>query len=333
MKPRLMDIVKGIAIGDALGSTSEFMSRQEVIRVYNEARARGVNWPFAQYGSKTHGLQPGQWTDDTDMAICMVRAGTDPEKIAASFVKWMLSGPRDIGITIRRALKIKWLYTEEPYWFGGYKVYIMNPHSEANGSLMRNGVVAGMVDSLEDAYKLSLQHGMITHYHPMPQICCLAQDYVMWSMMHGSFSWDSWLHDFSGTLHEDIKELSYDPAIKRWMDVCGSDIDKSLKRFTESWQHPTTFDPFQEDLSNGGGHCMRSFRISMWGLYYATHDDAFEGPHTLPESVFEAKGSDRIGWIAMLGHDADTYCAIAGAMMAAAGLRFSDELSRYTNVL
>lgn len=76
MNPHLMDIVKGIAIGDALGSKGEFMGRQEVIRVYSEARARGVNW-----------------TDDTDMSICMVKAGTDPEKIAASFVDWMLSGP------------------------------------------------------------------------------------------------------------------------------------------------------------------------------------------------------------------------------------------------
>lgn len=73
MNPHLMDIVKGIAIGDALGSKGEFMGRQEVIRVYSEARARGVNW-----------------TDDTDMSICMVKAGTDPEKIAASFVDWML---------------------------------------------------------------------------------------------------------------------------------------------------------------------------------------------------------------------------------------------------
>jgi ADP-ribosylglycohydrolase len=86
-----MDIVKGIAIGDALGSKGEFMGRQEVIRVYSEARARGVNW-----------------TDDTDMSICMVKAGTDPEKIAASFVDWMLSGPgpKDIGITILEALEI-----------------------------------------------------------------------------------------------------------------------------------------------------------------------------------------------------------------------------------
>ncbi|MDH7596984.1 MAG: ADP-ribosylglycohydrolase family protein [Methanothrix sp.] len=331
MNPRLTDIVKGIAIGDALGSTGEFMGRQEVIRVYSEARASGINWPFAQYGSRIHGLKPGQWTDDTDMAICMVKAGIDPEKIAASFVDWMLSGPKDIGITIRKALEIKRLHPEGPYWFGGYQVYRMHPHFEANGSLMRNGVVAGMVDSLEDAYRLSLQHGMITHYHPMPQICCLAQDYVMWSLMHDSFSWDSWLHDFSSTLYEDIRDISYDPAVKKWMDVCGSDIDKSLRRFVESWQHPAAFDPFRQDLSNGGGHCLMSFRIAMWGLYYAIHDDTFKGPQEIPECVFDAEGSDRIGWIAMLGHDSDTYCAIAGAMMAAAGLRFSEELARYAN--
>jgi len=33
----------------------------------------------------------------------------------------------------------------------------------------------------------------------------------------------------------------------------------------------------------------------------------------------------------MTTHSSDTYCAIAGAMMAAAGLRFSEELARYAN--
>jgi len=35
----------------------------------------------------------------------------------------------------------------------------------------------------------------------------------------------------------------------------------------------------------------------------------------------------------MTTHSSDTYCAIAGAMMVAAGLRFSEELARYVNLL
>ncbi|MGB9902536.1 hypothetical protein [Methanothrix sp.] len=56
-----IEMTKGIAIGDALGSTSEFMDMRGVIEVYSEAGARGVNWPFAECGSKVH-----QWEQRGD---------------------------------------------------------------------------------------------------------------------------------------------------------------------------------------------------------------------------------------------------------------------------
>ena len=49
----------GLAIGDALGTVVEFMPRGEFEPVTN---MRGGG-PF--------GLMPGQWTDDTSMALCL----------------------------------------------------------------------------------------------------------------------------------------------------------------------------------------------------------------------------------------------------------------------
>ena len=104
----LTRLLAGLAAGDSLGSTTEFCTRDQVLSAYAEHKAEG--WPWRQVGGGPFGWALGEPTDDTDMAVCMMRSyrelgSFDGEDVARRFVEWMESGPRDIGGTTARTLR------------------------------------------------------------------------------------------------------------------------------------------------------------------------------------------------------------------------------------
>ncbi len=91
----------GLACGDALGATLEFLSRDEIRARYGQLRdIVGGGWLR---------LAPGEVTDDTQMATCIAESiiatgAVDGDDLARRFVAWLHSEPKDIGTTTRRAL-------------------------------------------------------------------------------------------------------------------------------------------------------------------------------------------------------------------------------------
>lgn len=91
----------GLAIGDALGATVEFMTPTEIHHSYGiHDTIRGGGWLR---------LPVGQVTDDTTMSLALGRAiiesqGFDVVAIARAFDNWMRNKPVDIGHTVRRGL-------------------------------------------------------------------------------------------------------------------------------------------------------------------------------------------------------------------------------------
>jgi len=125
----------GLAAGDALGTTIEF-------------QAPGTFAPLSDMtGGGPFGLKPGQWTDDTSMALCLAeslleKGGFDPADQMERYCAWAERGHLsstgtcfDIGITVRTALS-KFRQTGEPYSGS------TDPYSAGNGSLMRLAPVA-----------------------------------------------------------------------------------------------------------------------------------------------------------------------------------------------
>lgn len=92
----------GLAIGDALGQPFEFCNHEMVA---------ASDW-HGEYlpGNVYKTLKPGQWTDDTKMAICLARSllnmgAFDAKDVAAEYVKWYQSRDlRGIGLQTTRAL-------------------------------------------------------------------------------------------------------------------------------------------------------------------------------------------------------------------------------------
>jgi ADP-ribosyl-[dinitrogen reductase] hydrolase len=93
----------GLAVGDALGASVEFKSPVSFESVMTIT------------GGGPFGLLPGQWTDDTSMALCpaesLIQRGFDANDQLQRYLKWHREGYLsstgrcfDIGITTREAL-------------------------------------------------------------------------------------------------------------------------------------------------------------------------------------------------------------------------------------
>ena len=92
----------GVAVGDALGATLEFVDRAEVGRRWGELREIvGGGWL---------GLAPGEWTDDTEMTLAVAEGILDdPDDplphVGERFLRWKATNPPDIGVTIAAVLR------------------------------------------------------------------------------------------------------------------------------------------------------------------------------------------------------------------------------------
>ncbi|MHC4136638.1 MAG: ADP-ribosylglycohydrolase family protein [Planctomycetota bacterium] len=120
----------GLACGDAVGTTVEFQPRGTFARVTD------------MVGGGPFHLEPGQWTDDTSMALCLAESllecnGFSPRDQMERYCRWWKEGYLsstgtrfDIGRTVADALS-RFRATGEP--FSGSR----DPLSAGNGSLMR----------------------------------------------------------------------------------------------------------------------------------------------------------------------------------------------------
>src|ERR1044071_3048228 len=127
---RVRGCLIGLATGDALGTTLEFKS-PGTFKPITDMVGGGPFW-----------LRPGEWTDDTSMALCLAESiietrGFDPVDQLRRYVRWYRHGHMscknccfDIGNTTRMALHI-FERTGEPYCGS------TDPLFAGNGSLMR----------------------------------------------------------------------------------------------------------------------------------------------------------------------------------------------------
>ncbi len=153
----------GLAVGDALGATTEFMSPQEIKAQYGVHKQMiGKGWLY---------LKPGQVTDDTEMSICIGQAiqksqGWNLIAVAEAFADWMKGRPVDIGSTCARGIRNYILH----------QTLEMPPSrwSAGNGALMRMLPVAlytlGNKASL-DRYAVEQAH--LTHNNPLSDAACI----------------------------------------------------------------------------------------------------------------------------------------------------------------
>lgn len=276
MSDRRRGSLIGLAVGDALGAAVEFMPP-------------GSFAPVAVYRSGgPHGLDAGEWTDDTSMALALadsiVTAGWDLNDQAERYLKWWKSGEYsvngrcfDIGITTRTALSK----------FSSSRNALTSAEraerASGNGSIMRLAPVAirfghfyaGQLDELS---RLAEESSLPTHASEQCLSACRYLATVLAGLMHGE--------DRGEVLASDWKRLQQLNEIKPLHPLIQEVAEGSFRRK-------------QPPAIQGSGWVVKSLEASLW----AFHDsDSFE------EAVLKAVN---------LGDDADTTGAVCGQLAGA----------------
>lgn len=154
---RFRGALLGLACGDAVGTTVEFKQRGS------------FNIVTDMIGGGPFDLEPGQWTDDTSMALCLATSLLECDKFNAKdqmekYCLWMDKGYLssngkcfDIGNTTYRSLFI---------FKATGKIFDSNtdPNSSGNGCLMRLAPVPMyFLNDVDMAIKMSGESSRTTH--------------------------------------------------------------------------------------------------------------------------------------------------------------------------
>jgi ADP-ribosyl-[dinitrogen reductase] hydrolase len=179
IEDRAIGALLGLAIGDAIGTTLEFRSRD----TYEPLTDMVGGGPF--------GLKLGEWTDDTAMALALAdslegRDDLDEQELLGRFVNWWQLGIYsctgacfDIGFTTRQAL-VRWQSTKDPHSGS------TDPMSAGNGSLMRLAPVA--IRFWNDRARLrdvAARQSKTTHAAPEAVDACVAFAQVLADAIEG----------------------------------------------------------------------------------------------------------------------------------------------------
>jgi ADP-ribosyl-[dinitrogen reductase] hydrolase len=158
MKPddQFAGIFLGLAVGDALGATLEFGPRRPLSNLHTEMTGGG---PFR--------LQPGEWTDDTAMAVALAASlihhrAFQPLDVLHEWAAWYRDGRHsctgtcfDIGNATRTALEAFLLHPDAPPK--------INPSALGNGTLMRLAPVVLFARDESEAASLAYDQSILTH--------------------------------------------------------------------------------------------------------------------------------------------------------------------------
>ena len=264
-RDRALGALLGLACGDAVGTTVE-------------VRTRCSFAPLADMvGGGPYELQPGQWTDDTSMALCLAASlahcnGFDAIDQMNRYVNWWRVGYFsstgdcfDIGMTTQRALQ-RYLDTGDPI------AGSTEPNTAGNGSLMRLAPVALFFHPDLDA---TLRHARLssatTHGAPEALDCCELLAVQLHAALAGA--------DKAAVLRAGERLAFATPRVQRL--AAQAHGEQAL------------------DALESSGYCVASLEAALW---------CFAREHDFASTVLAAANP---------GDDADTVAAIAGQLAGA----------------
>ena len=259
----------GLAAGDALGAGYEFQSDPPA--------------DPEMIGGGPFGFAPGEWTDDTQMAICIAEAAAtghlDPAAVGERFLAWFREGPRDVGnqtsAVLGRAKSAADLVGVAAEYFARH------PEGAAgNGSLMRTAPVAlahlGDDDAIADSAR---SISALTHADPLAGEAC-----VLWCIAIDRAVGEARLDGVRDGL-----DLIAEPARDRWATL----LDEAEHEPPRSFRH------------NG-------FVVTALQAAYAAIRQT-----PIPRDQPCGHLADSLRSAVHIGHDTDTVAAIAGSLLGA----------------
>jgi len=271
-RARYRGCLLGLAVADAVGTTLEFSEP-------------GTFTPITDMvGGGPFHLQPGQWTDDTSMALCLAeslvsRQGFDPADQMTRYLHWYRRGhfsstgqTFDIGNTVRTALH-RFERDREPY------AGSTDPRTAGNGSIMRLAPVPMYYGN--DPVRAITQSGhssRTTHGAAAAVDACR----YLGALIYGALN---------GATKSRLLGPHYSPVTACW--TCYplmAEIDEIAAGSFKERQPPAI---------RGSGYVVKSLEAALWAFY---RSDSFR------EGCLLA---------ANLGDDADTTAAVYGQLAGA----------------
>ncbi|MEZ9539135.1 ADP-ribosylglycohydrolase family protein [Shewanella sp. 10N.286.51.B8] len=234
----------GLALGDALGTTLEFKTKDS----YQHITDIVGGGPFK--------LKPGQWTDDTAMMLCLgksllITGHNDLDDQMNRYVDWYKNGTNsctghcfDIGNTVRNALTS---FTKTGVAIAGSE----DKYSAGNGSLMRTAPIAlAFYDSHFTTLKTaSYLSSSTTHGEKRCLNACELMNYFLFTLLKRDKAINkqtllslpqAFIDNVVIDWHEDIKEIAL-----------GSYKEK------------------HRDDINGSGFVVESIEAALWCFYHS----------------------------------------------------------------
>ena len=273
-KDKIYGTIFGQAIGDALGLGTEFMSKTEVRKKYPDGLKEYSQIIRDYHRAK---FQPGSWSDDTDMMLCIANAiiedkGINLHTIARNFKQWVYAPEtRGVGQTTLKVLSIA-EYVEKPHQVAELIWRMTRTKNAANGSVMRTAIIGlkkeNVAQTAEDICKL-------THFDPRCVGSC-----VIVSEIINHLIW----HD---------EQLSYSQIM-----TIGNKYDKSIAEYIDKAYY-NGIESLELDEPSSIGYTLKALGSALWCLFHANN---FE------EGLLRVVNE---------GGDADTNAAVACAMLGA----------------
>lgn len=270
-----MNILYGLAIGDALGVPVEFQSRQSL----KDDPVTGLR------SLGTHSQPAGTWSDDTSLALCTascIANGFDINDLASRFIRWYRQGywsargeVFDIGRTT--ALAISRLEEGiEPDKAGGAAL-----SDNGNGSLMRIApmVLHVMHLSQHERFRIIQQVSSLTHAHIRSVVACIYLVEFLRLMNNNTFPEHA---------YELLARLLPHSLIEYGIP------EAELRHFDNFFKHDIR--TLTEDQIQSSGYVIHTLEASIWCLLTSM---------SYQEAVLKAVN---------LGGDTDTTAAVTGAL-------------------
>ena len=173
---RAVGVLLGTAAGDALGAAYEF------------GPPRGPELEVAMVGGGSFGWEPGEWTDDTSMAIAIAEVAAtgadlrDEEALDAIVRRWdeWMHDAKDVGIQTSSVLRAahRLGLTARTAREASAALHERTGRTAGNGSLMRTAPVAlAYLDDEAALVEAARAVSELTHYDPEAGDAC-----VLWCL-------------------------------------------------------------------------------------------------------------------------------------------------------
>jgi len=192
---RAIGSMLGLAVGDALGAPLEFSP----VRYGSRELAGFDDVVWKKAGNNRFALAPGQWTDDTSMALCLadsllVAHGFDARDLRLRFWNWWQFGYCNaFGFDAERADRRSvglggniWESFEEFLRLKTEFTTAGDSRMSGNGSLMRNAPIAIFYhDNIAQAEAMSARQSKTTHQGEEAAECCRLLTHCIVQGIHG----------------------------------------------------------------------------------------------------------------------------------------------------